>query len=279
MLAADYSIEVVPPPATAKAPAAAFSALSALNPAFVAVSAYPGLLPPAASISLLRAHFSSPLVPHLTSRDTAKAALPSLLDRLQHTGVSHLIVVRGDAASDIPAPFDFPYAIDLVTAIRARWRSGPLRIEVGAHPEGHPEGRGPARETEYLVRKLDAGADGVITQFGYDADAVIRLRDRLAAKRAGVPLRAGVLLTTELAVISKFAAGSGVSIPKPLRTALVADRAAADRKHTLAFLAQLVRALFDAGIPPHLYTMNDADAAHTVLADAGLLHRSAAPTA
>ena len=270
MVAADYSIEVVPPAATGKAPADAFAALSSLHPAFVAVAAYPGVLPPAASVSLLRAHFAAPLVPHLTSRDTAKAALPSLLDRLQHNGVSHLIVVRGDAASDIPAPFDFPYAIDLVAAIRARWRSGPLRIEVGAHPEGHPEGRGPSRETDYLVRKLDAGADGVITQFGYDADAVIRLRDRLATMRKGVPLRAGVLLATELGVISKFAAGSGVSIPKPLRAALVADRDAGGRDHTLAFLSQLVRALFDAGIPPHLFTMNDSDAATKVLADAGL---------
>lgn len=274
MLAADYSIEVVPPPATEKAPAAAFSDLSSLNPAFVAVAAYPGTLPPAASISLLRAHFMAPLVPHITNRDTAKVALPSLLDRLQHNGVSHLVVVRGDASSDLPAPFDFPYAIDLVTAIRARWRSGPLRIEAAAHPEGHPEGRGPARETEYLLRKLDAGADGVITQFCYDAEAVIRLRDRIAAKRAGVPLRAGILLATDLASISGLAVRAGVSIPSALRKALIADRDGGGRARTLAYLTTLVRDLFEAGIPPHLFTTNDAEATREVLGGAGLLKAS-----
>ncbi|MEX0899635.1 MAG: methylenetetrahydrofolate reductase [Gammaproteobacteria bacterium] len=274
MLAADYSIEVVPPPASEKAPAAAFSDLSSLSPAFVAIAAYPGLLPSPSAVSLLRSHFVAPLVPHLTNRDVAKVALPSLLDRLQHSGVSHLIVVRGDASSDLPAPFDFPYAIDLVAEIRRLWRrGGPLRIEVGAHPEGHPEGRGPSRETDYLLRKLDAGGDGVITQFCYDADAVVRLRDRIAAKRAGVPLRAGVLLTTDLARISRLAVGAGVSVPPALRKALIADRDSGGRARTLAYLTTLVRELFDVGIPPHLFTTNDAEATREVLGGAGLLSR------
>jgi methylenetetrahydrofolate reductase (NADPH) len=266
MVAAEHSLEVIPPPATAKAPAAAFSELSALNPAFVAIAAYPGILLPAAAVSLLRSHFTAPLVPHLTSRDCARAALPSLLDRLQHAGVSHLVVVRGDASSDLPAPFDFPHSIDLIAEVRRKWRSGELRIEAGAHPEGHPEGHGPAREVDYLLAKLDAGADGLITQFCYDADAVIRLRDRLAAKRAGIPLRAGVLLARDLAVISQLVTRAGVSLPTELRKALVADRDDANGgSRTLEFLAGLVKELHAAGIPPHLYTMNDAEAAKTVL--------------
>ncbi len=271
MLAAEHSLEVIPPPATAKAPAAAYAALSSLNPAFVAIAAYPGTLLPAAAVSLLRPHFTAPLVPHLTSRDCAKVALPSLLDRLQHAGVSHLVVVRGDASSDLPAPFDFPHSIDLIGEIRRKWRSGPLRIEAGAHPEGHPEGRGPAREVDYLLAKLDAGADGLITQFCYDADAVIRLRDRLAAKRKGIPLRAGVLLARDLKVISQLVTRAGVSLPTGLRKALVADRDdGADGSRTLAFLAQVVKDLHAAGIPPHLYTTNDAEAARVVLGEAGL---------
>lgn len=273
MVAAEYSIEVVPPAATDKVPAAAFSGLAALNPAFVAVAAYPGRLPVAAAVSLLRSRFTVPLVPHLTSRDCAKAALPSLLDRLQHAGISHLVVVRGDASSDLPAPFDFPYAIDLVREVRKKWRSGPLRIDAGAHPEGHPEARGPAREIDYLLAKLDAGADGLITQFCYDAEAIIDLRDRLAAKRAGVPFRAGILLACDLPTIAHLVAVSGVSIPGALRKALVADRddPGGGNARTLEYLAGLARTLHEAGIPPHLYTMNDAEAARAVLAGAGLL--------
>lgn len=275
MVAADYSVEVVPPPATEKAPAGAFSKLAALRPCFVAIAAYPGMLPPAAAASLLRVHFTAPLVPHITSRDTARAALPALLDRLQQTGVDHLIVVRGDASSDLPAPFDFPYAIDLVAEIRAKWRKGRLRIDVGAHPEGHPDGRGHVREIEYLIRKLDAGADGLISQFCYEPEAVVRLRDRIAAKRAGVPLRAGLLLATDRATIAHFCAQGGVSVPKALREALIRDRDAGGREHTLAILGDTVRALHDAGIPPHLFTMNDAEAARAVLAHAGLLAATA----
>jgi methylenetetrahydrofolate reductase (NADPH) len=273
MVASDFSLEVVPPSATDKVPAAAFSDISALNPAFVAISAYPGRLPMSSAASLLRSHFTAPLVPHLTSRDCARAALPSLLDHLHHVGVAHLVVVRGDASSDLPAPFDFPYAIDLVREVRAKWRSGPLRIEVGAHPEGHPEARGPAREVDYLLAKLDAGADGLITQFCYDPEAVIALRDRIAAKRAGVPMRAGILLALELPMISYLVTASGVSVPPALRKALVADRddPAAGNKRTLDYLTGVVKTLYDAGIPPHLYTMNDAAAARTVLEGAGLV--------
>lgn len=272
MVAAEHSLEVIPPPATSKAPAAAFAELASLNPAFVAVAAYPGTLPPAAAVSLLRAHFMVPLVPHLTSRDCARAALPSLLDRLQHAGVSHMVVVRGDASSDLPAPFDFPHSIDLIAEIRRKWRSGELRIEAGAHPEGHPEGHGPAREVDYLLAKLDAGADGLITQFCYDAEAVIRMRDRLAAKRKGIPLRAGVLLARDLSIISQLVTRAGVTLPAALRKALVADRDDANGgSRTLDYLGGLVKDLHEAGIPPHLYTMNDAEAARGVLERAELV--------
>ncbi|MFN2301094.1 MAG: methylenetetrahydrofolate reductase, partial [Gammaproteobacteria bacterium] len=97
------------------------------------------------------------------------------------------------------------------------------------------------------------------------ADAVVRLRDRIAAKRPGVPLRAGILLATNRATIAHFCAQGGVSVPKGLRDALIRDRDAGGREHTLEFLSGVIRTLHDAGIPPHLFTLNDAAAAETVL--------------
>lgn len=266
-MTAQFSIELLPPLADERPPLQAWEQLSELGPEFVTIAALPGRMPAPAAAGLVQSHVQAPCAPTLTSRDIARVALPSVLDRMRHAGIQRMVIVRGDASSDLPAPFDYPRSLDLIQAVRELWK-GKLHIDAGAHPEGHPEGRGPVREVEYLLAKLDAGTDGLITQFCYNPDAVLRLRDRLEAKRPGIPLRAGILLSADLGLISKLSTEAGVSIPPALRKALVADRDDPRSGHarTLEFLAGLFDTLHRAGIAPHLYSMNDVEAARAVTA-------------
>lgn len=261
-----FSIEVLPPQVNEPSPFDAWNTLSTLGPEFVTIAALPGRMPAPAAVGLCQPHFEAPCAPTLTCRDTARAAMPSILDRLRHAGIHHVIVVRGDASSDTPAPFDYPHSLELVRAVREGWR-GTLRIDAGAHPEGHPQGRGPARELDWLLAKLDAGADGLITQFLFDPAPVVKLRDRLAARGREVALRPSVLVCRDPALLSRLATSSGVKLPTVFRKALAADRAGGDGGHhlleeTARLRKQLVAEGFDS---LHLYSMNDADGAAIVV--------------
>lgn len=264
-----FSIEVLPPQADEQAPYGAWNAMSALGPDFVTIAALPGRMPAPAAVGLCQPHFDAPCAPTLTCRDTARVAMPSILDRLRHAGVHHVIVVRGDASSDTPAPFDYPHSLELVRAVRDDWR-GALRIDAGAHPEGHPQGRGPARELDWLLAKLDAGADGLITQFLFDPAPVARLRDKLAAKGREVTLRPSLLVCRDPALLSRLATSSGVKLPAAFRKALSADRGGGrDGHHLLEETGQLATRLTAEGFDAlHMYSMNDAEGVRKVLAGA-----------
>src|SRR3546814_9512806 len=64
---------------------------------------------------------------------------------------------------------DFRYASDLVEFIR-REHDGCFHIEVGCYPECHPQSDDAHADLRHFKRKVDAGANGAITQYFYNAD-------------------------------------------------------------------------------------------------------------
>lgn len=54
-------------------------------------------------------------------------------------------------------------------------------ISVAAYPEVHPEAKSAQADLINLKRKIDAGANHVITQFFFDINSYLRFRDRCAS--------------------------------------------------------------------------------------------------
>ena len=210
----------------------------------------------AAVVALREADFNA--VPHLSWGGDSETQVLELIDAYQRTGVDRLVVLRGDVPSGVGTKAQVRHAEALVRLIRTRV-VGPLDLEVAAYPEVHPEAPSAAADIDYLKRKVDAGADGCITQYFYNPDAYFYFRDRCAAAGIGVPIVPGIMPITNFDNLVRFSDKAGAEIPRWIRTRLNdlrADAGALGRFGTEVVTA-LCRRLLDGGAPGlHFYTLN-----------------------
>lgn len=111
---------------------------------------------------------------------------------------------------------------------------GSFKITDATHPQGHPESRSQAADLDWLKRKFEAGADGAITQFFFDADDFLRFRGACVKSGIYVPINPGILPIENRTKTRKFAK-CGVSVPLWLEEAF--ERTIRDDRHNFLFTA------------------------------------------
>jgi methylenetetrahydrofolate reductase (NADPH) len=116
---------------------------------------------------------------HLTCIGASKDEINEIARNYWDMGVKHIVALRGDMPASAPNyqlhPDGYQYASELVTGLK---KIGDFEISVAGYPEKHPEA--PDMETDIinLKKKIDAGANRIITQFFFDTDAYFRFVDR-----------------------------------------------------------------------------------------------------
>src|SRR3546814_468469 len=98
---------------------------------------------------------------------------------------------------------DFRYASDLVEFIR-REHDGCFHIEVGCYPECHPQSDDAHVDLRHFKRKVDAGANGAITQYFYNADAYFRFVDDARALGIDIPIVPGLMPISTFTPLRRF---------------------------------------------------------------------------
>jgi methylenetetrahydrofolate reductase (NADPH) len=212
-------------------------------------------------------------VAHLTCVNSTKEQVGALLDRIQALGVRNLLALRGDPPGGgdfAPTAGGFEYASQLVEFIRQK---GDFSIGVAGFPEGHIACKeGKESDWAHLKKKIDSGADFVLTQLFFDNEDFYRFRDHMAA-RLGVtiPIVPGIVSILSSSQIKKFTAMCGARIPKPLEgrlDALGADEAVAE--FGIEYATQQCEDLLRQGAPGiHFYTLNKARATTEILKNLG----------
>lgn len=196
--------------------------------------------------------------PHLSCVGGTRAEIGELLDRYRDVGCRRLVALRGDLPSGMAAYGDFRYANELVAFIREH--SGRhFHVEVACYPEVHPQAMDANADLANLKRKVDAGADGAITQYFYNADAYFRFVDE--ARRIGVevPIVPGIMPISNYSQLRRFSELCGAEIPRWLgkRLQCLGDDVDAIREFGADVVAALCRRLIDGGAPAlHFYTLN-----------------------
>jgi len=208
-----------------------------------------------------------PVAPHISCMATSREMLRELLRGYQQSGVDRLVVLRGDRPDGLAGPGPFQYANELVRFVRDEF-GNQFRIEVGCYPEFHPESPTPQSELEYFRRKVEAGADGAVTQYFYNADCYFYFIDDCRRNGIDIPVTPGIMPITNYRQLSRFSDMCGAEIPRWIRRRLegFGDDMASIRDFGLDVVSSLCERLLAGGAPGlHIYTLNRANASLALL--------------
>lgn len=152
----------------------------ALKPLFLTVTWGAGGLTSEKSLDLAATCQSAleiPTVLHLTCTNTNKEIIDNALKTAKNAGIRNILALRGDPprTEEYWTPdCNFSNAVDLVRYIKQQYGDY-FCIGVAGYPEGHVDGadtthQNVQKDLSYLVEKVKAGAEFVVTQLFFDVD-------------------------------------------------------------------------------------------------------------
>jgi methylenetetrahydrofolate reductase (NADPH) len=237
-------------------------ALARLHPAFISVtfgaggSTQQGTLETVSEIQAAGINAA----PHLSCIGSARAELRRILMTYRDLGIRRIVALRGDMPSGMREAGEFRHANELVAFIRAE-TGDHFHIEVAAYPEFHPQAPSAQADLHNFKRKVEAGADGAITQYFYSVEAYLRFIEDCEQLGVDVPITPGIMPITNYSQLARFSDACGAEIPRWVRKRLegYADDRESIRRFGLEVVSALCEKLLEQGAPGlHFYTMNQA---------------------
>jgi methylenetetrahydrofolate reductase (NADPH) len=215
------------PPQTEKGEAAllrSLERLAPLQPDFVSVTYGAGGSTRARTqeiVARIKRDFGIEAMAHLTCVGATRDEIARVLDGLHAAGVENVLALRGDPPKGSDrfeaTAGGFRWASELIEFVAAR---GQFCIGAACYPEVHPEARSAADDLANTVRKVQAGAEFLITQLFFDNMRFFDYEEALRREGVGVPLLAGIMPVTNVAQIERFTKLCGATIPGALRRRL-----------------------------------------------------------
>jgi methylenetetrahydrofolate reductase (NADPH) len=206
---------------------------------------------------------------HVVCTGTTIAELEESLGEMQEAGIQNVLALRGDPPRDQPdwrpVPGGFRHANELAAFLRG---SFDFCIGGACYPEKHPEAPSLEVDLANLARKVEGGAEFLITQLFFHDEDYWSFVDRARAHGIEVPIVPGVMPVVSLANLRRMATLSpGTRIPEALDRAL--EEAGDDDERALeagvAWATRQCRELLERGAPGiHFYTLNRSPATRRV---------------
>lgn len=215
---------------------------------------------------------------HLTCTNMDRKLVDEALEEAKVLGIRNILALRGDPPrseeynmhGEDDSNKEFTWAVDLVRYIR-RVHGDYFCIGVAAYPEGHPgenynEPQDPHRDLPYLVEKVQAGADFIMTQLTYDLDAYRKFEDTLRNHESGVfkkiPIIPGLMPIQSYNILTRVTKLSHARIPPEVfsRVEAVKTDDEAVKRVGVDIVSELVEGIKEIPCPTprgfHFYTLN-----------------------
>jgi len=165
---------------------------------------------------------------HLTCTGFSQEQTQHYLQQALDYGINNVLALRGDdppnGGQDLNNNKNNYFAIDLVRWARQIRPDKGLSVAVAGHPVGHPAAKSYVDSLVHLKKKVDAGADFVVTQFFFDVKDYERFL--LDARRIGitVPILPGILLFKNAESLERITQLSSLVIPSSVSQILASNR-------------------------------------------------------
>lgn len=177
---------------------------------------------------------------HLTCTNMRREVIDEALEAAKAMGIRNILALRGDPPREheyglLPGKSgdgpegkgsndEFTWAIDLVRYIRRVYKDY-FCIGVAAYPEGYadesyPTHQSPEHDLPYLLEKVQAGADFIMTQLFYDLDAYLKFEKLLREHESGVfakiPIIPGLMPIQSFEMLKRITKLSHAKLPDEL---------------------------------------------------------------
>jgi methylenetetrahydrofolate reductase (NADPH) len=234
--------------------------------------------PGTVAISAAISHkYKIPVVPHLICGGFSREDTEDALIDLHFLGMNNLLVLRGDPPKGekrfIPEPDGHEHAIDLVKQIMNMNKGIYLEEElknttptdfsvgVAGYPEKHFEAPNLQTDLHYLKRKVEAGADYIVTQMFFDNRKFFEFEQACRDIGITVPIIPGIKPITYLNDINLLPQTFSVDIPQDLVCEAKKCKTNAEARQVgVEWTVEQSRELKAAGVPViHYYTVGVSD--------------------
>ena len=203
---------------------------------------------------------------HLTCVGSSRSDIDRILYDIVQVNIENIVALRGDPprgqANFTLAKNGYEHANELVVHIRrfqAEHELADFGVAVAGYPEKHIEAPDMVTDLVNLKRKVDSGADIIITQLFYDVVDFIRFRESVRSVGIDKPIIPGLLPVLSAKQIRRITSLCGVKIPAELQAELDAagdDDVEAERIGVCHCVAQATE-LLRQGVPGiHFYVLN-----------------------
>ncbi len=219
------------------------------------------------------------VVPHLICGGSTKEEIESRLDNLAFLGINNIVALRGDSMTGekrfTPTPGGYRYASELVEGIRSYQGSNSYRrsrgletddrffcIGVGAYPEKHFEAANIETDILNLKKKVDVGADYIITQMFFDNKVYYDFVEKCRAAGINVPIIPGLKPLSTARQVSVLPESFSLDIPVELTQEIEKVKGNKEAVYRIGteWCAMQCKDLLKHGVPAvHFYTMGKSD--------------------
>ncbi len=215
-------------------------------------------------------------VPHLICGGFSKEETENALIDLNFLGIDNVLVLRGDAvkpdANFIPHPEGYGYASELLAQAKHMNKGEYLDREskdniatdfcigVAGYPEKHFESPNMKTDLDYLKKKVDLGADFIVTQMFFDNQVYVDFVNKCRAIGIQVPILPGLKPITSSKQMTTLPKIFHIDLPIALSELI---RKAKDetevKKIGIEWLIEQSKGLMKLGAPVlHYYTMGSS---------------------
>ncbi|KAK6130577.1 hypothetical protein DH2020_035669 [Rehmannia glutinosa] len=226
---------------------------------------------------------------HLTCTNMPVEKIDHALSTIKSNGIQNVLALRGDPPHGqdkfVQVEGGFACALDLVKHIRSAYGDY-FGITVAGYPEGHPDviqqdglasPESYQSDLAYLKRKVDAGADVIVTQLFYDTDIFLKFVNDCRQIGITCPIVPGIMPINNYKGFLRMTGFCKTKIPPEIMAALdpIKDNEEAVRAYGIHLGTEMCKKIMASGIRTlHLYTLNMEKSALAILMNLGLIEES-----
>lgn len=205
---------------------------------------------------------------HVTCISSSKEEVQNISKSLKEKNIQNVMALRGDYPKDNLSGLPVDRYNNSVELIEYFKQNTDFCIGAACYPEKHPDAKDLNADIDFLKRKMDAGADYLVTQLFFDNGMFYDFYDKAIKKGIYLPISVGIMPILNKRQITSIVRLTGNSIPNKFSRLLdkYENNPEALKEAGMSYAVSQIIDLLSWGVDGiHIYTMNKPSTARKIL--------------